>query len=69
LDGRNRWRESRTPGGEAAVLLPPTMLSGVDLPVGDVPALGAHSRNILSDLGYSPDAIGELVDWGVTTLG
>jgi crotonobetainyl-CoA:carnitine CoA-transferase CaiB-like acyl-CoA transferase len=43
-------------------------LAGVDVPIGDVPALGAHSRKILRELGYPPEAIDDLVRRHVTTL-
>jgi crotonobetainyl-CoA:carnitine CoA-transferase CaiB-like acyl-CoA transferase len=49
--------------------LPPTAIAGIDPSLGDVPALGAHSANILCDLGYSPREIDELMSSGVTTLG
>jgi crotonobetainyl-CoA:carnitine CoA-transferase CaiB-like acyl-CoA transferase len=66
---RNRLREFRTPGGVAMAHLPPTAIAGIDPSLGDVPALGAHSANILCDLGYSPREIDELMSSGVTTLG
>jgi crotonobetainyl-CoA:carnitine CoA-transferase CaiB-like acyl-CoA transferase len=66
---RNRLREFRTPGGVAMAHLPPTAIAGIDPSLGDVPPLGAHSANILCDLGYSPQEIDELMSSGVTTLG
>ncbi|GFG84041.1 CaiB/BaiF CoA transferase family protein [Mycolicibacter algericus] len=68
LAGRDRRRPFRTPGGIVQTLLPPAILSGVDVPVGDVPALGAHSGDIMRELGYSPQHIDDLVRRGVTTL-
>jgi crotonobetainyl-CoA:carnitine CoA-transferase CaiB-like acyl-CoA transferase len=67
LVGRDRWQEIQTPGGPAAALPPPAALAGVDPLIGDVPALGEHSRKILCELGYSMKAIDELVAQGVTT--
>lgn len=67
LVGRDRWQEIQTPGGPAAALPPPAALAGVDPLIGDVPALGEHSRKILGELGYSMKAIDELVAEGVTT--
>jgi itaconate CoA-transferase len=69
LAARNRFRPLRTPNGTAHALLPPATLAGVDPPVKDVPALGAHSRNILSELGYSAQAITMLAEQRVTTIG
>ena len=42
-------------------------LARVDPSIGDVPALGAHSRMILRALGYSPHEIGELIAASVTS--
>jgi itaconate CoA-transferase len=69
LAERARLREFRTPGGTAMAHLPPTAISGIDPTLGDVPALGAHSRKILCDLGYSPEEIDRLMSLGVTTPG
>jgi len=67
LVGRDRWQEIQTPGGPAAALPPPAAMAGVDPLMGDVPALGEHSRKILGELGYSTKTIDELVAEGVTT--
>jgi itaconate CoA-transferase len=67
LVGRDRWNEIQTPGGPAAALAPPAALAGVDPVIGDVPALGEHSRKILRELGYSAQAIDDLIAAGVTT--
>jgi crotonobetainyl-CoA:carnitine CoA-transferase CaiB-like acyl-CoA transferase len=68
LSGRERWHQVQTTGGPAAALPPPASLLGVDPFMGDIPALGAHSRNILNELGYSASEIDELVTAGVTTV-
>ena len=67
LVGRDRWQEIQTPGGQAAALAPPAALAGVDPVIGDVPALGEHNRKILRELGYSAQAIDELIAADVTT--
>jgi itaconate CoA-transferase len=67
LVGRDRWQEIQTPGGQAAALAPPAALAGIDPVIGDVPALGEHNRKILRELGYSAQAIDDLIAAGVTT--
>jgi itaconate CoA-transferase len=67
LVGRDRWHEIQTPGGPAAALPPPASLAGIDPLFGDVPALGEHNRKVLGELGYSTQAIDELIATGVTT--
>jgi crotonobetainyl-CoA:carnitine CoA-transferase CaiB-like acyl-CoA transferase len=67
ITGRNRWQEIQTPGGPACALPPPGIIAGVEPQLGDVPALGAHSRTILTQLGYSPKELDELIAMGVTT--
>lgn len=67
LAGRNRWQTIQTPGGPAGALPPPAALAGVHPVMGDVPILGAHSRKILGELGYSAEATDEFIAAGVTT--
>jgi itaconate CoA-transferase len=67
LSGRDRWHEVQTPGGPAAALPAPAGLAGVDPVFGEVPALGAHSRKILTELRYSTTDIDRFVAAGTTT--
>jgi itaconate CoA-transferase len=66
LSGRDRWQTIQTPGGPADALPPPATLAGVEPMMGDVPALGAHSRKILGELGYSREDIDGLVAASIT---
>ncbi len=60
LAARDRWCEVMTPNGPIAALRPPASLSGVAQVMGDVPAVGAHTEAILSELGYDRGAIERL---------
>jgi itaconate CoA-transferase len=56
LEARDRWREVGTPSGPIEAMKPPFNLDGFEPRMDAVPALGQHSRAILSELGFSsPD--------------
>ena len=57
LSSRGRWREIGSPAGPLRALVPPVNMEGVEPVMGDIPALGAHSRAILGELGYTQDTI------------
>jgi crotonobetainyl-CoA:carnitine CoA-transferase CaiB-like acyl-CoA transferase len=61
LRARGRWREVGTPAGPVEAMKPPFNLDGFEPRMDPVPALGAHSRAILSELGFSSFAIEEMV--------
>ncbi|WOC13945.1 CaiB/BaiF CoA transferase family protein [Gordonia sp. MP11Mi] len=65
LSERDRWRTVQTPVGPVQGLLPPMGFADVELPMGDVPALGAHSRSLLAELGYDAAESERLVSDGV----
>ena len=48
---RDRWRDINTPGGSVKALLPPFTFTDVEAVMGDVPALGADTDAVLSELG------------------
>jgi itaconate CoA-transferase len=57
LEARRRWSNVQTPAGAMLALIPPHNLQSVTPCMGDVPALGQHTHEILTELGLgSPDA-------------
>jgi len=60
LAARDRWREVGTPAGAVRASLPPFNLSEFEPRMDDVPALGAHSRAVLAELGYAAAEIDAL---------
>jgi itaconate CoA-transferase len=57
LKARERWIDIPSPVGEIPALLPPGMK---EARMDGVPALGQHTRAILTELGYAADAIDRL---------
>lgn len=64
LKARDRWRQVDTPQGEIAALLPPPVISGLELGMGAVPGLGQHTDNVLRELGYTAEELAGLRDEG-----
>jgi len=65
LAARERWRQVGTPAGPVPALLPPGGLGDAEPRMDPVPALGAHSRAILTELGYDDARIEDLARAGV----
>jgi crotonobetainyl-CoA:carnitine CoA-transferase CaiB-like acyl-CoA transferase len=65
LTERDRWRDVATPGGPVRALLPPVALSDATPRMDPVPALGAHTTSILTELNYPADTVSELRRAGV----
>jgi len=64
LSGRDRWRDVRTANGVIQALLPPMTFRDVELPMGDIPALGEHTDMVLAELGFTPEDIVRLRTYG-----
>jgi len=60
LVARGRWREVESPAGIIPALLPPVTMEGVEPMFGPIPALGEHTEQVLTELGYDPAEIAEL---------
>lgn len=50
LAARDRWTTVETPGGSIPALVPPHNLDGSPPRMGDVPALGAHTAQVMAEL-------------------
>jgi itaconate CoA-transferase len=68
LAARARWREVDSPAGPLRAAKPPFNLSDFEPRMDAVPALGAHSRAVLAELGYGTGEIDRLSREGAVRL-
>jgi itaconate CoA-transferase len=59
LAARGRWRDVDSPVGPLRALVPPFTLDDLELAMGAVPALGAHTDAILQEIGFDAAVIAE----------
>jgi itaconate CoA-transferase len=57
LAERDCWRTIDSTAGPLRALRPPVRMDRVDPAMGAVPALGQHTRQILEELGFDPEAL------------
>jgi crotonobetainyl-CoA:carnitine CoA-transferase CaiB-like acyl-CoA transferase len=60
LAARGRWTEIDTPAGRVPALRPPGVSSAYAPRMDGVPAVGAHTATVLSELGLAPDQVSML---------
>ena len=65
LTARDRWREVASPVGPLPALLPPGQGRAFNTPMGAIPALGEHTREILVSLGHDDTTIAGWREKGV----
>jgi crotonobetainyl-CoA:carnitine CoA-transferase CaiB-like acyl-CoA transferase len=65
LRARDRWRTIGTEHGPAGALLPPATFAGTEARMGDVPALGQHTRALLLESGLDDAAADDAIRRGV----
>ena len=69
LEARDRWREVASPWGPIKAMKPPFNLDRFEARMDAVPALGEHSRAILSDLGFTSREIQQMEESGIIQQG
>ncbi|GGS79331.1 CaiB/BaiF CoA transferase family protein [Streptomyces violaceus] len=65
LADRGRWAEVAVPGATVEALLPPADLAGLPARMDPVPAVGEHTRAILTELGRTDEEVSALRADGV----
>jgi crotonobetainyl-CoA:carnitine CoA-transferase CaiB-like acyl-CoA transferase len=65
LHARDRWRQVQTECGPVPALLPPITFKDVEAAMGDVPALGQHTRRVLNDAGLGDGQAEQLIADGI----
>ncbi len=68
LEARGRWAEVDTPAGSIRAMKPPFNLTDFEPRMEAVPALGQHTKSILSELGYAASDIERLAAAGAVSF-
>ncbi len=67
LQARDRWRTVRTENAEVRALLPPFTFADTEARMGDVPALGEHTRELIIEAGLEAGRADELIARGLAS--
>jgi formyl-CoA transferase len=54
---RDKWREIQTEAGPVRALLPPFTFTDTEAVMGDVPSVGQHTDEAVSEIGFSREKI------------
>jgi itaconate CoA-transferase len=65
LRARDRWRTIRTEHAAVEALLPPATFADVEARMGDVPALGQHTRALLMESGMDAATADDTINRGI----
>jgi itaconate CoA-transferase len=57
FSARDRWREISTDAGPVRALLPPFTFTDEEAAMGDVPSVGQHTDQVLSEIGFTAERI------------
>jgi formyl-CoA transferase len=60
LEARDRWREVGSPAGPLKAILPAMIIEGFEPVMGDIPAAGQHTIEILEEIGFDAEQIAGL---------
>jgi itaconate CoA-transferase len=60
LSERDRWRTINSPVGPIEAIVPPFILEGTELTMGDIPEVGQQTDEILMEIGFDDKAISQL---------
>ena len=57
FEARDKWRTIQTEAGPVRALLPPFTFTDQEAAMGDVPSVGQHTDEVLSEIGFTADRI------------
>jgi formyl-CoA transferase len=57
FSARDKWREIQTEAGPVRALLPPVIFTDQEAAMGDVPSVGQHTDQVLTEIGFPAERI------------